>query len=246
MQLREGFFCKVYFQIYTVTWNLDYNVFFFRIYTVTWILDYIFFQGLHSFLKPRQQCFFFRIYTITWSLDYNVIFSGSTQLPKVFTTTFFSGSTQIPEVLTTMFCSGSTQLPEMPGSGLLQEGGYISRQGGSQSLLILYMLAFCGLSLEFYTNWNSLYCMCSILFVTTCVTRISSNLKHHFFTIHMYSVFCFSPATRKRSWRTWASHSIQWYGNIQTYERLRQWPVTDIGGWPLVNETSWNKNWIAF
>ena len=99
---------------------------------------------------------------------------------KDFFAKFTFGSTQLPEVLTTMFCSGSTQLPEMPGSGLLQEGGYISCQGESQSLLILFMLAFCGLSLEFYTNWNSLYCMCSILFVTTCVTRISSNLKHHF------------------------------------------------------------------
>ena len=73
----------------------------------------LFFQDLHSYLKSLLQRFF----------------SGSTQLPEVLTTMFFSGSTQIPEVLTTMFCSGSTQLPEMPGSGLLQEGGYISRQG---------------------------------------------------------------------------------------------------------------------
>ena len=29
--------------------------------------------------------------------------------------------------------------------------------------------------------------------------------------------------------------------HIRTYERIRQWPVTDIGGWPLVNESSRNK-----
>ena len=37
--------------------------------------------------------------------------------------------------------------------------------------------------------------------------------------------------------------------NEHTYERIRQWPVTDIGGWPLVNEWSRNKKkngWMAF
>ena len=32
-----------------------------------------------------------------------------------------------------------------------------------------------------------------------------------------------------------------------TFERIRQWPVTDIGGLPRVNESPWNKkNRIAF
>ena len=56
MQLREGFFCKVYFRIYTVTWSLDYNVFF-RIYTDTWSLDYN---------------VLFRIYAVTWNAWFRI------------------------------------------------------------------------------------------------------------------------------------------------------------------------------
>ena len=53
----------------------------------------------------------------------------------------------------------------------------------------------------------------------------------------------------RKKYFPWAGQLLNIAGEPDEYERIRQWPVTDIGGWPLVNKSShiWltPHKWIA-